>query len=276
MSTLLAPPDVWKDLPDHTQLPDKDGALVTNSQEHPQGRLLTDPFEVELVRLRPDGQYFIGRDCGIYWWATKPPLLGCKAPDWYYVPGVPPTLQGLPRRSFVIWNEGAHPLIAIEYVSGDGSEERDRTPQSGKFWVYEQGIGIPYYAIYEVDPGRVEVYHLLHSRYELLSANERGHFPIAPLGLELGIWQGSFEKMELPWLRWWDAQGHLLLTSAERAEQERLAKEEAQLLAEQQRLAKEEAQHRIEQERLAKEEAQRRAQRLAERLRALGIDPEAP
>ena len=45
----------------------------------------------------------------------------------------------------------------VEFVSRDGSEERDNTPASqgkggnvGKFWVYEQAIRVPYYGIYEV------------------------------------------------------------------------------------------------------------------------------
>jgi hypothetical protein len=38
--------------------------------------------------------------------------------------------------------------------------------------------------------------------------------------VELGIWQGRYQNLELPWLRWWDAEGNLLLTGAERAERE--------------------------------------------------------
>jgi len=46
------------------------------------------------------------------------------------------------------------------------------------------------------------------------------------------------------------------------------------LNAQQERLAKEEAEAIAEQERLAKEEAEQKAQRLAERLRSLGINPD--
>jgi hypothetical protein len=60
------------------------------------------------------------------------------------------------------------------------------------------------------------------------------------LGVELGIWQGQYQNVTLPWLRWWDSQGNLLLTGDERAEQER-----------------------------------QRAERLAAQLRALGVEPEA-
>ncbi len=52
-------------------------------------------------------------------------------------------------------------------------------------------------------------------------ANERGHYPIGPLEVELGLWLGVYQNVELPWLRWWDLQGNLLLSGDERAEQER-------------------------------------------------------
>ncbi len=43
-------------LPDHTQLPDKDGTFVKNFQEHPQSILLTDSIEPILARRYPDGR----------------------------------------------------------------------------------------------------------------------------------------------------------------------------------------------------------------------------
>ena len=43
--------------------------------------------------------------------------------------------------------------------------------------------------------------------------------------MELGIWQGVYQGVELPWLRWWDASGNLLLAAEERAEQAELAAE---------------------------------------------------
>lgn len=71
------------------------------------------------------------------------------APDWFYVPHVPPLLNGVFRRSYVLWQEIVAPLIAIEFVSGSGAEERDATPYQGKFWIYEQAIRIPFYAIFD-------------------------------------------------------------------------------------------------------------------------------
>ncbi len=46
-----------------------------------------------------------------------------------------------------------------------------------QFWE-KRGLG---------EPVRVEVYELIGGQYELLAANERGHYPITPLGVELGL-----------------------------------------------------------------------------------------
>ncbi|QSV55205.1 MAG: Uma2 family endonuclease [Dolichospermum sp. UKL201] len=211
-------------LPDHTQLPESDGTFVLakrtvgqNWQEHPQSILLTDSIQPILKKIHPDGQYCIGQDSGIYWRITDPPERGTEAPDWFYVPNVPPTLNGQMRRSYVLWQEFIAPSIVLEFVSGNGAEERDKTPWNGKFWIYEQVIRTPFYGIYEVNKASIEVYELIGGKYQLLAANERGHYSITPMGVELGLWQGEYQNAELPWLRWWDLQGNLLLTGEERA-----------------------------------------------------------
>lgn len=239
-------------LPDHTQLPCEDGTFVKNFQEHPQSILLTDSIRPVLNQIHPDGQYCIGQDSGIYWRITDPPEKGAEAPDWFYVANVPPTLNGKLRRSYVLWQELIRPQIIIEFVSGDGSEERDKTAWKGKFWIYETVIRTPYYAIYEVEKSQVEVYRLEGSFYELLTPNNRNHYPIPEMGVELGIWSGIYQNVELPWLRWWDSDGNLLLSGEERAERE---------------------QQRAEQERQRAERERQRADRLAARLQELGIDP---
>jgi hypothetical protein len=81
------------------------------------------------------------------------------------------------------------------------------------FWIYEQAVRIPFYAIYEVEKARVTVYQLVNGRYQLCPANDQGHYPIPPLGLELGIWDGVYMNQTFPWLRWWDDQGNLLLAA---------------------------------------------------------------
>lgn len=170
---------------------------------------------------------------------------------------MPPKLDGEIRRSYVLWRELYAPLIVLEFASGNSDEERDQTPPSptnnpeakraGKFWVYERIMRIPYYGIYEIKNAKLEVYRLVDGFYQKLTPNQRGHYAIAPLEVELGLWQGSYQNQEMLWLRWWDLHGNLLLIGDERAEQERQRAERAE----------------------------QRAAQLAERLRAMGIDPDA-
>lgn len=240
-------------VPGHDELPSEDGTFVKNFQEHPQSALLTGTLLPILQQLHPDGQFLIGQDSGIYWRLTEPLLDGAIAPDWFYVPDVSPILKGKMRRSYVLWEEAIAPLIVIEFISETDGGERDRTPKEGKFWIYEKAIRAPFYVIYDGSKGLVDVYHLIEGRFQPVSPNERKHFPIPQLGIELGIWRGEYQTVKLPWLRVWDVQGNLLPTPEERAEQEaQRAEQEAQR---------------------AEQEAQR-AERLAAKLRELGIDPD--
>jgi hypothetical protein len=95
---------------------------------------------------------------------------------------------------------------------------------------------------------------LVDFSYQKIQPNERGHYPIAPLGVELGLWQGSYlNNPEQLWLRWWDLDGNLLLVGQEEAQLQKLRAEQQQQRAEQ---------------------AERKAAQLAERLRAMGINPD--
>jgi hypothetical protein len=154
----------------------------------------------------------------------------------------------------------------------------------------------------------LEVYCLIEGKYELLpSENNRVWLP--EIELALGYENGEHIGWEREWLYWYDELGNRYLTANERAinaaaiatqerlianqerlekqeaeasaAQARLAKQEAEAIATQERLAKQEAeasaiQERLiaERERLAKQAAEQKAQRLAEKLRALGINPD--
>lgn len=172
MTSATNPETELTPFPDHTQLPESDGTFVKNWQEHPQSILLTDSITPVLKQLHPDGQYCIGQDLGIYWRLTDPPEKGAEAPDWFYVGNVPPLLDGKTRRSYVLWREFIAPLVVLEFVSGDGSEERDTTPWKGKFWIYEQVIRPPFYGIYEVNKASVEVYKFIGGQYQLLASSK--------------------------------------------------------------------------------------------------------
>ncbi len=215
-------------LPDHTQLPDRNDEIVKNFQEHPQSTLLTDSIFTALGKLHPDGDFAIGQDCGIYWRLTDPPERGAECPDWFYVANVPPMLDGKIRRSYVLWKELIPPVLALEFVSGTGAEERDPTPYEGKFWVYERIIRPAYYGIYEVAKASIEMYHLQGTRYVQMQSTPQGRYVIPEMQVELGLWQGHYQGMTLPWMRWWDLDGQMLPTGEERAAIERSQKLAAQ------------------------------------------------
>ena len=268
----LAIPTTSIALPDHKQLPESDGTFVKNFQEHPQSIVLTSSIAPVLEKLHPDGRYCIGQDSGIYWLMMEPPEKGAEAPDWFYVPNVSPFLDGEYRRSYVLWKESVAPLIAIEFVSGNGNEERDATPASasekaGKFWVYEQAIRIPFYAIFDAWKDILEVYHLVDGRYAKMEPNERGHFTIAPMAVELGLQQEIQQHEMTTWLRWWDEDGNLLLTGDERAIAEKQARLNAEAIANQQRTI-------ADQERLIANQERQQKEKLEAYLRSLGINPD--
>lgn len=238
-------PKGWK-LPTHFGLPDSDGRPVDDFSHFPQGRLMTESLRPLLKKRHPDKQYCIGQNSGIYWRRSPQPLDGVIVPDWFYVPDIPPMLEGEYRRSYVMWQEKKAPFLVLEFVSGTGRKERDDTPAEGKFWIYEQAVKATYYGIFDSRTETLELYRLKKKKYERVAENKRGHCPIRELGIELGIWEGEFENQRMPWLRIWDSKGNLLLHTEERLEIE-------------QRL---------------KEEEKQRADKLAERLRKLGIDPD--
>jgi flagellar biosynthesis GTPase FlhF len=145
--------------------------------------------------------------------------------------------------------------------------------------------------VFDGATNNLRAFVLTGDRYEeLILAEPRVWMPEIELGL--GLWLGAFEGLERSWLRWYDVNGTWIQTPTEqqrqqkelaqqRTEQQRQQKELAQQRTEQQRQQKELAQQQAEQQREEKELAQQqaeqahqRAERLAERLRAMGIDPD--
>src|SRR5262249_21342372 len=123
----------------------------------------------------------------------------------------------------------------------------------------------------------VEVYRLMPpGRYQRLEPNAAGRIPIEPLGIELGVWQGAFMGMDVPWLRAWDtATGQMLAAADERAEAERQRAEAAEALIDDAKRMRDEETERAEKERKRAEAAEEAIRKLAEKLRQNGIEPEA-
>jgi Uma2 family endonuclease len=182
-----------------------------------------------------------------------------KRPDWFAVIGVSRLYEDRDMRlSYVVWQEGVNPFVVVELQSpGTEAEDLGKTvAKSGKAptkWeVYERILRVPYYILFNRYTDVLKVYKLSGGRYqELISQNDQYWLPELHIGL--GVWYGEYQGINRLWIRWVDHEGNWILTDTERLELEQQQRQQA----EQQR-----------------DEAQLKADRLAERLKAMGIDPD--
>ena len=233
---------------DHRHLHDKDGSNPDNAIEHYQSQLLTTSLRPHFDLGCSDGRFFVGEDVGIYWKLTTPVLEGFVSPDWYFVPGVPAILDGTSRRPYFLSQEEVSPVLVIEYVSGDGGEERDRTPETGKFWVYEQALRVGSYVIYDSKVPLIEVYQLDRGRFSRIVANKKGRYLIPPLGIQFGLHRAIYQGVSLDWLRAWDNVTGVIFPDAD--EREEMYRKQA-------------------------DEAAQRADSIVQSLQDMGTDPDA-
>ena len=264
-------------LPSAEELPCSDETAVDNQLQNDIPNLLLSLLA--FIWAERDDWYF-GVDMGVYYNPDEPAII----PDGFLAIGVKHDTGERGRLSYVLWEEAyIMPILALEVIS-----EKYNGEYEGKLADY-QTLGVLYYAIYNPLSGRrgrfknrerLEVYKLIAGKYELLEP-ENNRVWLPEIGLALGYEQGEHIAWVREWLYWYDRSGNRYLTAEERAraaaamaEQASLIAQQERLNAQQERLAKQEAAAIATQERLAKEEAQQKAQRLAERLRALGINPD--
>ncbi len=146
---------------------------------------------------------------------------------------------------------GLHQVHDVELLS-PGTEKEDlgqtlrEVEQPPTKWeVYERVLRVPYYIVFDRYKDQLRAFQLTGSRYRELELSEPRLW-MEDIGLGIGLWQGSYQGIERQWLRWYDANGNWIPIPEEQTEQER---------------------QRAEQER-------QRAERLAEQLRALGVEPD--
>lgn len=215
----------------------------------------------------PPEQVFVASDLNLYYDPQNTSWY--KRPDWFAVVGVSRLYRGQDLRlSYVFWQEGVRPTVVIELLS-PGTQDQDlgrRAPQGkqpGKWEVYEQILGVPYYITFNrYNNDELQAFQLVGDRYQRMDLSGEQVW-IQSLELGLALWQGEYRGKERQWLRWCDAESNWIPTEAER---ERQQKELAQQRAEQ-------AEQRAELERQQRERAERRAEELAQRLRELGLEP---
>ncbi len=216
--------------------------------------------------------FLAAANVGLFFAKSQPPLV----PDLLVSLDVQPHQDWYAKehRSYFVWEFGKLPEVLVEIVSNREGGELSR-----KLDAYAE-IGVLYYVVY--DPQRYlseeisQVFVLRDGEYQLLEQ------PLLPrVGLRVKLWDGIFEGHADTWLRWCDAQGHLLPTGEERAAEEAAARQQAEeraTRAEDRATQAEDratqAEDRAELEAAARQQAEDRATRLAARLRELGLDPE--
>jgi Uma2 family endonuclease len=236
-------------LPTAEELPSSDETPVDNQLQNDIPNLLLSLLAS--IWANRDDWYF-GVDMAVYYNPDEPAIV----PDGFLALGVKHDTGERGRLSYVLWQENnIMPILALEVISEKYNQEYE-----DKFADY-QSLGILYYAIYNPFSGRrgrhknrrrLEVYRLIAGEYIRLEPENRPVW-LPEIGLALGHEPGEHIAWSREWLYWYDANGDRYPTAEERAIK-------AEAIANQ--------------ERLAKQEAEQKAQRLAEKLSAMGINPD--
>ncbi|MBE9126108.1 Uma2 family endonuclease [Coleofasciculus sp. LEGE 07081] len=235
-------------LPSSEELPDSDDTPVDNELQD----LIPSLLKAILALLWADRwDWFFGVDMGIYYDPDEPAIV----PDGFLSLGVERFIDEDLRLSYVFWEENVVPRLMLEVVS-----QKYRGEYSTKKQLY-QDMGVLYYVVYNPRRRRkppLEVYRLVDGAYELQPGNPVW---LADIGLGIGRERGTYQGISREWLYWYDEQGRRLLTPEERIQE---AEQRAQA-----------AEQVAQEDRQRAQAAEQRAQRLAEQLRALGVDPDS-
>ncbi len=279
-------------MPDVSGLVTEDDTPVDNLYAEKQQRLLTAPLYAGWDGPQGDdgapGTFVAMANVGLFATVKEPPLV----PDALVSVDVtfPDDIWVKEHRSYFVWEYGKVPDVVIEVVSNrEGGELSEKLRRYAR-------MRIPFYVVWdpELILGGAEL-HPFQLQGKVYAPVERAWIP--QLELELLPWEGAFERCTQRWLRWHDAEGRVIKTGEERAEAEsaraeaesaRAEAESARAEAESARAEAESARAEVASARAEAESARAeaesaraeaesaRASRLAERLRALGIDPDAP
>jgi Uma2 family endonuclease len=220
--------------PDYTTIVTEDDTPVDSFQSEKQQRLLVEPL---YSSWQPGIPFIAAANVGLFFALKQDPIV----PDALLSLGaeIPADWSLKQNRSYFTWEIGKFPEVVIEIVSNrKGDELGDKKMNYAR-------MGIAYYAVFDPLKQLQGTNELNNSLLKIWVLNAKTYVELsAPcwlesVGLGLTLWEGVFEGRQDLWLRWCDRTGQVIPTGAERAEQ-----------------------------------AESKAQRLAERLRTMGVDPD--
>lgn len=239
-------------LPTEDDLPSDDGVPMETQRHFLQMDLLLQGLEPWAVR-RDD--VVVNGNQFLYFNAQHLLAKDFRGPDVYVAIGVRPG----ERKSWVVWQEGKAPDVIIELLS----ESTAKTDKGLKKQIYQSQLRVPnYYWFDPFNPADRAGFLLQGNDYLPLLPDGAGLLPVPTLGLQLGLWKGTYRDLNITWLRWMDAEGNLLPMREELALQQ----------ARQAELAAEAAQQRAEAEEQRAEAEEQRAE--AEKQRADAAEAE--
>ncbi len=269
----------------------EDDTPVDNFQSEVQQRLLVEPLYSAKALPAP---FLAAANVGLFYKLKGEPIV----PDMLLSLGVQRAEDFAQRRnrSYFVWEFGKVPEVCIEIVSNQEGDEltlsqksRQKGKTAAKQVIYAQ-IGIRYYVVF--DPlQQIQSRDAMNSALlRVWSISADGYSELTPpsgvstigqsvwlnaVGLGLTLWEGEFEE-DIPrlWLRWCNQAGQVIPTGAERAAgaEARAAVAEARAVGAEVRAVG--AEVRAVGAETRAENAEAKAVRLAERLQALGINPD--
>ncbi|MBD2206870.1 Uma2 family endonuclease [Calothrix sp. FACHB-1219] len=189
--------------------------------------------------------FFAAGNISIYYSQRQRKSEDVRGPDFFIVCNT----ENRIRNSWIVWEEdGKYPNLIIELLSPTTAS----VDKGLKKQIYQDIFRTPEY--FWFDPKTLEFagFILLGGTYQPIEPNPQGLLWSQQLSLYLGIHETK--------LRYFTAEGQVIPTPEEFAQQ-------------QQQLAEQEKQRAQQQQQLAEQEKQR-AERLATKLRELGIDPD--
>lgn len=195
-------------------LPTEDDEPLDNLFSGKQQRLIVESlyssWKPISVDTNSERAFFAASNVGLYFSVHQPPLV----PDMFLSMDVemPADLDLNAHRSYFVWEFGKVPDVAVEIVSNRKGDELTR-----KLKDYAN-IGVTYYIV--LDPfgnlgeNKLQVYELGFGK----RLRPKNNAFLDEIGLEVRLWQGEFEGLEGEWMRWYNADGNLILTGNERAD----------------------------------------------------------
>jgi hypothetical protein len=201
---------------------------------------------------------------GIYYHPEQPPIV----PDAFLSLGVERFYDEELRPSYVLWEEQVVPGFVLEVVSVTPGRE-----YTSKLDEYAR-MGVLYYVIYNSKRRRkakLEIHKLVNGKYQLQECNPLW---MPEIGLGIGYERGEYGGLTRDWLYWYTEDNQRYPTPAEQIEQNRqeAIRFQREMLQVQQEASQ--AQQEASQAQLQADRERQRSDKLAAKLRSLGVDPD--